>query len=238
MDRSVVPESELSKLVSLYGVNKNLDDMYGIMSDIQTCYWKYIDEHNIADLFFKQFAMEMFRFLPYLRQFTKISIFMKLHREFVRAKKRMPVSGAILLSKDDKCVLLVQSYRTEHWSFPRGKIEAQDVGSFEHCALREVYEETSIKIDKLLVPDDFIELMVNQAVTHLFVIRDVSMTPCEPRMKNEIKQCKWFEIANLRETLNDNQSFSVIDSFLRKLGLSDNREPLQTVGNENSAKNL
>lgn len=223
MNTSKVPSSELNRLVTEHGVNQNLDDMYGVMTDIQNCYWKYIDEHDISDLYFKQFALEMFRYLPYLRQFTRLSIFMKLHRQFKQKKKQQPVSGAILVSTGKTHVLLVQSCSSKRWSFPSGKMEATDKDSFESCACREVYEETSFRIDDLLQPSDYIDVASKtEATTRLYMIYNVSMSETfKPCLKGEIKQCQWFEIAKLHDTISENRiQFSIVDSILKKSDFS------------------
>lgn len=235
MNISVVPIVELKRLVAENGVSENLDNMYIVMSDIQTCYWKYIDEHKITDLYFKQFALEMFKFLPFLRHLTRIGTFMRVFRDFIREKKRAAVCGGILISRDRKNVLLVQSCRTRQWSFPKGKIEVRDNGDMKKCACREVFEETSFALD-LESLDDYIELTVINAMTRMYIVLDVPMDDAvyRPQSEQEILQCKWFNIAELMRSLEEkNPDFSMIrpfyEKFLEKMEQLDVKEKLDAA---------
>lgn len=112
------------------------------------------------------------------------------------------------------------------WGFPKGKINENEEPV--HCAIREVYEETGYDIKNLLVPSEYIELIINYQYTRLYLIRGVPIsTVFIPRTRNEIKCCEWFPIEPLPVTKNENfvkdnlsmngNSFFMILPFVKRL---------------------
>ena len=67
-----------------------------------------------------------------------------LWSEFKGLFNIMPAAGGIVHSDQNKILAI---YRRGHWDLPKGKVEKKE--SIEDAAVREVEEETGIKVDKL-----------------------------------------------------------------------------------------
>lgn len=142
-------------------------------------------------------------------------------------KLSVPTYGAIILSEDLKHVLLVQSFWAKSsWGFPKGKINETE--SPTNCAIREVVEETGFDISNLIDPNDFIESIVSDQFTRLYIIQNVPKTTVfQPQTRNEIKSCEWFPIEFLPTTRHDtvsktnlglnSNSFFMITPFVKRL---------------------
>ena len=68
----------------------------------------------------------------------------ELWTEFRGLFNIMPAAGGIVHSDQNKILAI---YRRGHWDLPKGKIEKKE--SIEDAAVREVEEETGIKVEKL-----------------------------------------------------------------------------------------
>lgn len=99
--------------------------------------------------------------------------------------------------------------------------------------MREVHEETSLDISKLINPDWYVEGQWKNShtggKTRLYIIKDVSMgINLAPRTKKEIICCEWFSLNDLflaKRGINGRTGFKVtsnaffmakhLDTFLR-----------------------
>lgn len=176
---------------------------------MELAYWYYLDFYVNSDMklkscSFKEFATHVFQHLPNLKQHTpRLDEILVEWKEY---KQSVPTYGAILVSEDNSHVLLVQSFWAKaSWGFPKGKVnEAEDPA---HCAIREVYEETGFDISSRLNPDYFFESTINEQLVRLYVIEGIPQdTRFAPRTRYEIKDCKWFSIADLPNNKKDNSS--------------------------------
>ncbi|XP_065086039.1 m7GpppN-mRNA hydrolase [Ochlerotatus camptorhynchus] len=210
-----VPENERQNLIR-------------VCFQIELAHWFYLDFYCVAQkqkCGIKQFAYQLFQRIPFL--LPHLSYVEKILEDWKQYKLSVPTYGAILLSEDLKHVLLVQSFWAKSsWGFPKGKINENEEPI--HCAIREVYEETGYDIKNLLVPSEFIELIINYQYTRLYLIRGVPIsTVFAPRTRNEIKCCEWFPIEPLPVTKNENfvkdnlsmngNSFFMILPFVKRL---------------------
>ena len=67
---------------------------------------------------------------------------------------KIPRFGAIILNEKMTKVLLVVSWNSGYYDFPKGKID-EDEDDVE-CAAREVYEEIGFEINNLINKEDYI----------------------------------------------------------------------------------
>lgn len=140
----------------------------------------------------KQFTFIIFQHVPFLH--PHLSNLDKILEDWKQYKLSVPTYGAILISENLKSVLLVQSYFAKSsWGFPKGKINEHE--DPEHCAIREVYEETGYDCSKGIKVNDYIELIINFQYTRLYLVTGVPLTTkFQPRTRNEIKCCEWFPV--------------------------------------------
>lgn len=140
----------------------------------------------------KQFTHIIFEHVPFLH--PHLPNLDKILEDWKQYKLSVPTYGAILISENLKSVLLVQSYFAKSsWGFPKGKINEHE--DPEHCAIREVYEETGYDCSKGIKANDYIELIINFQYTRLYLVTGVPLdTKFQPRTRNEIKCCEWFPV--------------------------------------------
>ena len=99
-------------------------------------------------------------------------------------------------------VVLVKGWgKKANWSFPRGKINKDELDL--DCAVREVYEETGydIKAAGLVVSEEetkYIEVTMKEKHVRLYIFRGVPMdTHFEPRTRKEISEIGWYKLSQL-----------------------------------------
>ena len=107
-----------------------------------------------------------------------------------------------MLNENMDEVVLVKGWKKgANWSFPRGKINKDELDL--DCAIREVYEETGYDIKAAgLVEDEketkYIEMNLREQHMRLYVFRGVPMNTCfEPRTRKEISKINWWRLADL-----------------------------------------
>lgn len=217
-----IPSDILDDLASRFIINvpdMELSNLIRICFQIELAHWFYLDffsaieDKKLQPCGIKPFAMQIFQHIPFLRE--HLSSIDKILDDWKNYKLSVPTYGAILISEDLKFCLLVQSYFAKSsWGFPKGKVNENE--DPVHCATREVYEETGYDITELIVPNDYIEAVINYQYTRLYIVRNVSLqTQFSPRTRNEIKCCDWFPIDSL--PINKNDAISKT-----KLGLNAN----------------
>ncbi|XP_053677220.1 m7GpppN-mRNA hydrolase [Anopheles nili] len=221
----------LDDLASRFIINvpvQERENLIRICFQMELAHWFYLDfycsEHK-QKCGIKQFAQQMFKHVPFLQpHWPHVDNVLENWKQY---KVTVPTCGAILLSEDLKHVLLVQSFWAKSsWGFPKGKINENEEPM--KCAIREVYEETGYDIGKLIVPTEYIELVINYQFTRLYLVSGVPLTTVfEPKTRNEIKCCEWFPVDSLPvskhdSVVKDNQnltgnSFFMILPFVKRL---------------------
>jgi len=143
--------------------------------------------------------------------------------DFKAYKNKVPVYGAILLTREMKEILLVQGFRNQ-WGFPKGKVNKEEDELL--CAIREVLEETGYDTKDLINKDHYIESSQNDRVTRLYIIVGVERAfSFKPRTAYEIKEIGWFSLDELPEHRKDltvtprhgysNANFYTVFSYVR-----------------------
>lgn len=110
--------------------------------------------------------------------------------KFLKYKSSVPVVGAVLMNEKMNEIVLVQGFhaKKDSWTFPKGKINQNE--SFESCAIREVFEETSFDIKNLIKSDFFIEIASENQIIRLYIVCGVpSNAKFFPRTRKEIRVC-------------------------------------------------
>lgn len=112
--------------------------------------------------------------------------------------KKVPSKGVILLNDQLTKCLMVQPWKGEKWTFPRGKINEGETEV--ECAKREAWEETGINVDGRVDPTAFVEADVHGTgnAVRMFMIPDIAETiPCRPNVRKEISKIGWVRLDRL-----------------------------------------
>lgn len=170
---------------------------------IEKAHWEYLDNFCSMDEIRHQklvdFAYCVFNHVSFLKK--EIGNLKTIFREWGEYNRRIPRYGAILVSDDEKHVLLVKSFKRGLWCFPRGKHEGTE--SPEDCAVREVMEETGFDIRSKLNEKEWVEHIDDGQRCRLYIIRNVSReVKMIPRTNHEIECCQWFDIRDLVDSVN------------------------------------
>ncbi len=117
--------------------------------------------------------------------------FFENHFEYVEA------AGAIVAIKNQDYFLAI--YRRGFWDLPKGKMEKGE--DPEECALREVMEETGVKIsNNNAIPLTTTKHLFRQQgrwhikKTHWFVFEVDSALPTKPESREGIKEARWLSL--------------------------------------------
>lgn len=101
------------------------------------------------------------------------------------------VYGCIVISENNK-ILLVKNRKGQKWSFPKGHKEYKDKTTLD-CALRELYEETGLILDK-----NYITTKKYMTVEY-FLYSVPTEYRLFPRDTREISEAKWFDFEELKD---------------------------------------
>ncbi|KAK2196976.1 bifunctional mRNA decapping protein 2 [Babesia duncani] len=169
---------------------------------LQEAYWWYCDKWQIRhdslpSLKFNQFLNYAIENNPLLRVFVTPKQQASMLSQWKNYMKNIPLRGAILLNAACDSVLLVQSYSSGTWTFPRGK---RNHGEDDHvCAIREVLEETGIDITEKIHSNIYTEVTASGKSIKLFYSPGWNrLTMGEPRTNFEIRKVQWIPLSDLR----------------------------------------
>ncbi|CAF3799329.1 unnamed protein product [Rotaria magnacalcarata] len=232
-DQHQIPEKVLDDLCSRFIINipaEQREDLVRVLFAVELAHWFYIDFYceDDDDLYvcnIKEFAQQIFVHCPFLRNYVhNLDDFISRWRGY---KLSVPTYGAVLLDPTYEHILLVKGfYNRESWGFPKGKVQENETPI--KCAIREVMEEVGFDMKERAFEDQYLERDVNGQLIRLYIVKHVSLdTNFAPKTKNEIKDTRWFRIADLpchrRDTtsqlkLNINpKAFFMVIPFIRVL---------------------
>jgi mRNA-decapping enzyme subunit 2 len=215
-----IKETVLNDLCSRFLLNipeEEKNDPIKLCYHIELAHWFYLDltrneEPTLPACSFKEFIATIFHHIPSLKVTDRpVS---QLAEEYKSSKLKRPVCGGIILNEAmDKC-LLVQSYTSTTWGFPKGKKEEGETD--EDAAIREVYEEVGFDVRRLINKEWVIERELLGHSNRMYIIPGVSeKTTFETRTRREIGKIEWFDVFSIPLTHKD-------PTTRQKLGKSPN----------------
>lgn len=167
---------------------------------IEQAYWYYEDFK--ADRFahlphfstLKSFASKIFTHCEILSNMT--NRFQELFADFASYKSKIPVCGCIMLNPSMTKMVMVCNWKSDWWSFPRGKMNE---GELElDCAVREVEEETGFNSRAHCNESDYVVTFQDQKKIQLFIAINVpENTPFAPQTRKEVSDIQFHPIDKL-----------------------------------------
>lgn len=167
-----------------------------LMEHLQKVWWYYIDNHPGQRIKWPVFCDELAKLMGWTPR--QVERYRFKFRSSLRFRDR---SGGVLISPDFRYTFLIQGSKAGMWWFPSGKIEHEE--KREHCAQREVLEETGFNVRSLTHYKRFRDLYFqshfnNECRIFLFFFTDVPTDfPFQPQCPQEIKNGKWVLIDDL-----------------------------------------
>ena len=122
--------------------------------------------------------------------------------------------GCIIIK--DRKMLVVQE-NEGHWGLPKGHVEANE--SFEETAIREVKEETGLRVEV----DNSKKFMINYCIGNE-VNKTVYFFPAKvvggklKRQKSEINEIRWVQLENYESVITHDNLKNMLKSALKELG--------------------
>lgn len=132
--------------------------------------------------------------------------------DWIRQEERVgKVFGVMVVNKFGE-ILLVKDRRTEKWSFPKGKCKRHEREL--ECALRELEEETSLKLSPHLQPLSIKQL--RGGTYYLFALEDAPTT-LTPNNTWEISEVQWWSLTALPTGMAGNIDVSLFRTCMKGL---------------------
>lgn len=138
--------------------------------------------------------------------------------------KKVLAAGGIVLNEKNEILLI---YRHSKWDLPKGHVEKGE--SFEHCALREVKEETGIRnihISRFIGTTEheyFDNYLHEDAVkeTYWFEMITDKNQSFHPQLEEDIEWIRWIPSKDVLSFLKD--SYRNIIDIVQKSGLLEKK---------------
>eukprot|EP01135_Chromosphaera_perkinsii_P006967 Nk52_evm5s639 gene=Nk52_evmTU5s639 len=193
-----------------------------IFFQVEQAHWFYLDfyrENNpkLPKMNLKEFSFQIFVHCPFLK--PHVANHSQLFQDFIHYKVRVPVYGAIIINEKFDKVLMVKGWGNKTtWGFPKGKIN-KDEPEVE-CGIREIMEETGFDISSRLIPDEFIQVIMNEQKMKLYLIRGVpENTQFVTQTRKEISKIEWHPIAGLPQTRDHplSNKYYMVHPFVKEL---------------------
>ena len=184
-----LPDSELSSFTRLFF---QLQQAHWFYCDFYVDRWPgLLPPYNQL----KTFCSKFFSLSPLLS--SQLSRFEGLYDSFTAYLHSVPVCGVILLNERLDRVLMVRGWKGNTWSFPKGKIDANE--SELQCAVRECREEVGYVVrEGEAREDDWIEAAVSGKSVKLFILSGVDeQYQFETQTRKEISGIEWVDINSL-----------------------------------------
>lgn len=119
--------------------------------------------------------------------------------------------GVLLYDPNEESVLLVHQKASGMWSIPKGSLE--DGETYQQCALRELREETNIRIPAEHLPTKYIKYK-----KYIFYPVEVTKKQYRPRImaRDEIDKIEWVKLSEIDRYDLGKPSKEAIKMFMRK----------------------
>lgn len=198
-----IPAKVLDDLCSRFIINipaEQREDLVRVLFAVELAHWFFIDFYceDYNDLHvcnIREFSQQIFLHCPFLRDYVhNLDTILSRWRGY---KLSVPTYGAVLIDPTYEHILLVRGfYNRESWGFPKGKVQENE--SPLKCAIREVMEEVGFDMKDRAYDDQYLERDLNGQLIRLYIVKQVPLdTKFAPKTKNEIKEMRWFRIADL-----------------------------------------
>ena len=187
----------------------NMDRVYGlVVREFETI----VPEQLVDDTLIMNASFEQ---VDHLLKLMTDKRFKKVHAIFISSRKKRDLINYIkskfkvvkaaggIVEKEGKFLLI---YRRKVWDFPKGKLDKGE--TIENCAVREVEEETGVKV-KL---DKKIEAVWHTYIdrkkyilkkTYWYAMHCVNDKKMAPQKAEGIKKVEWMSIDEVRKALHD-----------------------------------
>ena len=187
----------------------NMDRVYGlVVREFETI----VPEQLVDDTLIMNASFEQ---VDHLLKLMTDKRFKKVHAIFISSRKKRDLINYIkskfkvvkaaggIVEKEGKFLLI---YRRKVWDFPKGKLDKGE--TIENCAVREVEEETGVKV-KL---DKKIEAVWHTYIdrkkyilkkTYWYAMRCADDKKMSPQKEEGIKKVEWMSIDEVRKALHD-----------------------------------
>lgn len=133
-----------------------------------------------------------------------------------------------LTSQDDVEVLVIHRPHRDDWSLPKGKRRRRE--SIEHCALREVLEETGLVCDLgvELSSTSYLDRLGRPKIVRYWAMRATSgvFTP-----NREVDEVRWMPVDRVGDLLTHERDITVV-ADCRAMGIDEGRSDQQAISSE------
>ncbi len=121
----------------------------------------------------------------------------------IKQKFKVIQAAGGVVDKSGKILLI---YRKGRWDIPKGKLDKGE--SIKECAIREVEEETGVKVEiEKKINATWHTYVTNRKYilkkTHWYVMTCVDDSNLAPQEEEGIKEAKWMNLTELRSALYD-----------------------------------
>lgn len=214
-------EDVMTDLCSRFILNcpaEEFESVERMFFQIEEAHWFYDDFYRekykyLPPLNMRAFAEKLFEFCPILKPFyNSIHLLLECYNHY---KTRVPVCGAIILNPAMDKALFVKAWNSRSsWGFPKGKMCDNETHS--QCAAREVYEEIGFDISSMITERDFIEVVVMEKTTRLYIVKGIpEQTHFHTRTRKEISEIAWHKIAEIGD--HQKNRYWTVMPFLKQL---------------------
>lgn len=138
--------------------------------------------------------------------------------KFIKSKFKVIKAAGGVVDKDGKILLI---YRKGRWDIPKGKLDKGE--KKKACAVREVEEETGVKVEiQQKINTTWHTYVTNRKYvlkqTHWYVMKCVDDSRMSPQKEENIDEARWMNLSELRAALyNSYRSIRVVIQEYHKL---------------------
>ncbi len=123
--------------------------------------------------------------------------------EYLKSKFKVIMAAGGIVEKDGKFLLI---YRKKRWDFPKGKLDPGE--SIETCAVREVEEETGVKVK---LGQEITAVWHTYISNRKYILKKTywysmeckSDKKMKPQKQEGIKKAEWMDLEAVRQALHD-----------------------------------